>query len=169
MAEEKNNTNEVDHGKILASWQFPEFRKHQRSALWYLIAIIIIGALIAYSLFTQSYIFLIIIFLFVFVMFLLSRRSAPLLNIELNEDGVVIGEKTFYQWKDIKSFWIIYDPPEVKNLYFDFKSAVRPSISISLENENPLRIRKILSHYLTEDTEKENESFSDGLQRILKL
>ncbi|MCH7492666.1 hypothetical protein IID19_03715, partial [Patescibacteria group bacterium] len=62
-----------------------------------------------------------------------------------------------------------YEPPEVKNLYFDFKTGIRPSISISLESQNPVNIRKKLLEYLEEDTEKENESFSDGLSRMLKL
>ena len=45
----------------------------------------------------------------------------------------------------------------------------RPSVTISLENQNPLEIRQILLEYLTEDVDKENESVSDGVSRLMKL
>ncbi|MFA6098868.1 MAG: hypothetical protein WCV50_03780 [Patescibacteria group bacterium] len=160
---------DADHGKTLADWKFPEFIKHKRKFGWYVIVFILIGALMIFAILTSNPLFAILIFLFVIIYFFRTRREPATLEVIINEDGVSIGEKTFYIWKQIKSFWIIYEPPEVKNLYLDFKSGLRPSISISLENQNPLRIRKILSEYLPEDIEKENESFSDGLQRMLKL
>jgi len=168
MAEEKNST-PTDHGKILASWKFPEFIKHKKTKTWYVWAVIVIAALAAFTIFTQNYLFLLIIVIFIIIYFMRTRREPALLDIKIAEDGVAIGEDDFYEWKQIKNFWIIYEPPEVKNLYFDFKAGLRPSISIFLENQNPLNIRKILIEYLPEDTSKENESFSDGLSRMLKL
>ena len=171
MPEEKNITNEIstDHGKILASWEFPEFKKTKKTTGWYIGMAILVGALVAFSIATQNYLFLIIIALFVIIYVLRSRREPTILNIQITEDGIGIGPQTFYEWKDVKSFWIIYEPPEVKNLYLDFKTGLRTSITISLENQNPLQIRKILLEYILEDTEKENETFSDGLHRTLKL
>ena len=49
------------------------------------------------------------------------------------------------------------------------KTGFRPSITISLENQNPIEIRNILLQYLLEDIDKENESFSDGLSRLMRL
>ncbi|MBU0963998.1 hypothetical protein KKC06_03090 [Patescibacteria group bacterium] len=159
----------IDHGETLAAWDFPEFTKYKKSALWYLVMIITVTGLVLFGIFTQSYLFIILIFILIVIYVMRSRREPSLLSINITEDGISIGQNTFYKWKDIRSFWIIYEPPEIKNLYFDFKTGLRPSISISLENQNPLRIRKMLSEYLPEDTDKENESFSDGLGRILKL
>jgi len=168
MAEEKNDKS-TDHGKILASWKFPEFIKHKKTKGWYVGAIIIICGLAIFAIFTQSYLFLLIIIIFIIIYIIRGRREPMLLDIEITEDGVGLGQNSFYEWKEIKNFWIIYEPPEVKNLYFDFKAGIRPSISIFLENQNPINIRKILLEYLPEDTDKENESFSDGLGRMLKL
>ena len=98
-----------------------------------------------------------------------SRRNPALLRITITEDGIEIGDKNFYKWQDIDKFWIVYEPPAVKNLYLDFKAGLRPSITIFLENQNPLIVRKILLQYINEDTERENETFSDGFSRMLKL
>lgn len=168
MAEEKNNKT-TDHGKILASWKFPEFIKYKKTKGWYIGTIIIICALAIFAIFTQSYLFLLIIIIFITIYIIRGRREPMLLDIEITEDGIKLEQNSFYEWKEIKNFWIIYEPPEVKNLYFDFKVGLRPSVSIFMKNQNPLNIRKILLEYLPEDTDKENESFSDGLSRMLKL
>jgi len=168
MTDEKNSA-EIDHGNVFASWEFPEFKKFKKSKIWYLVAIIVLALLVLFSVLTTNYLFIVIIGLFVVIYVMRNRLDPGLLPIQLTEDGVVIGEKTFYEWAEIKTFWIIYEPPEVKNLYLDFRSSFRATVSVSLENQNPLNIRKILLNYLKEDTEKENESFSDGLSRMLKL
>ena len=68
---------------------------------------------------------------------------------------------------------ILYDTFRIldknKNLYFDFKTGIRPSLTILLGDQNPLTVRKILLEYLKEDTEKENETFTDTVSRLLKL
>ena len=161
--------NTEDHGKILATWDFPEFQKYKRTKTWYVLMIILVATLAIFAITTQNYLFLVIIGLFVIISFMRSRREPAIINLEIFEDGIGIGQQNFYEWKDIKSFWIVYEPPKVKNLYLDFKASLRASVTISLENQNPIKIRKILADYLVEDTEKENETFSDGLSRMLKL
>ena len=158
-----------DKGELLVSWDFPEFTKYTRTMLWYIIAGIVVIGLITFAILTEGYLFLGIIILYVIIYFLRAKRDPSILKIQILEDGIQISNNTFYEWKDIKLFWIIYEPPEVKNLYLDFKAGFRPSITISLENQNPLNIRNTLLQYLMEDTEKENESFSDGFSRLLKL
>jgi len=167
MAEENNTP--ADHGKTLASWEFPEFKKPERTASWYVLAFIVTIALLAFAFFTQSYLFGVVIILFGAVYYMRSRRNPTLLRIVVTEDGIEIDGKNFYKWQDIDKFWIVYEPPAVKNLYLDFKAGLRPSITVFLENQNPLNIRKILLQYISEDTERENETFSDGFSRMLKL
>jgi len=171
MAETTNDAPKqpTDHGKVLAAWDFPEFQKHKRTTAWYVVMALLIGALVIFAVATQNYLFLVIVILFVVIYVMRSRREPALLNIKITEDGLGIAQQTFYEWRDIKSFWIVYEPPSVKNLYVDFKASLRASITVALENQNPLKIRKILAEYIPEDLEKENETFSDGLSRMLKL
>jgi len=173
MAEEKNNniedTDKVDKGKLLVQWEFTEFSKYKISRVWYIVMGLIFIGLILFSIFTQNYLFLIIITLFIIIYAIRHQRHPNTLNFIIFEDGVQIGDNSFYEWKEIKTFWIIYEPPEVKNLYFEFQIGLRPSIAITLEDQNPIEIRNLLKEYIQEDLDKENESFSDGLARLMKL
>lgn len=173
MAEEKNSkvddTDIKDKGKLLVQWEFSEFKKYEISRLWYIVMGLIFIGLIFFSIVTQNYLFLIIIALFIVIYIIRHMRHPNTLDLIIFEDGVQIGDNSFYEWKEIKTFWIIYEPPEVKNLYFEFQTGLRPSIAITLKNQNPIEIRNLLKEYIQEDLDKENESFSDGLSRLMKL
>ena len=131
-------------------------------------AAIIIAILIAFCIWQQIYLLILIIAIFVVIYYLRDRKEPRSIRINITEDGVELDE-TYYEYASIKNFWIIYNPPNVKKLYFSFKSGLRPSFSISLENQNPLKVREMLLKYIPEDTDKEDESLSDGLTRVLKL
>ena len=91
-----------------------------------------------------------------------------MVSFKITEDGIVINGK-LYEYKVIKNFYIIYEPPEVKTLYFEPKSLLSPRIPIALEDQNPVEIRQILRQYLTEDIDREDEPVSDQTSRLLKL
>jgi len=155
------------HGKILASWQFPEFIKYKRSWAWYIIASLIALALIIYAILVKNYLFAFIVILIAFVILLYEIKEPILIKFNITEEGLEL-EDHFYPYKEIKNFWIIYEPPEVKRLYFEFKG-LRPRLSIPLLDQNPLKIREIFLNFLNEDLEKEEESTSDFLERKFKL
>lgn len=171
MVEEKNTPEEnfEDKGKLLVEWEFPEFTKYLVSKRWYMIMSIVTVLLVFFGIFTQSYIFLLIIVLYISIIAIRHRRDPRIIDFLIFEDGIQVGESTFYEWKDIDKFWIIYEPPEVKNLYFKFDMPFRPDINIPLQDQNPVEIRNLLQQYAQEDIDKENESFSDGLTRLMKL
>jgi len=102
------------------------------------------------------------------IIFLKATLGYKNLDFAIYERGLRVGEK-FYDFKEIKDFYEIYEPPEVKNLYFDFYSWVQPRLQIPLQSKNPVRVREILLDYLTEDLDQENEPFSDAMGRMFKL
>lgn len=162
------NTDQIDHGKRFASWNFPEFQAYKRSITWYIIAALILIALFFIALRQKNYLFVVIIALITFIYLILNQRKPRMITFSITEDGLEVHE-TFYSYKDIKKFWIIYEPPEVKKLYFDFQSGARPILSIPLESQNPLKVRDILIKYVKEDLERDEELLSDALLRSLKL
>ncbi|MFH0805208.1 MAG: hypothetical protein V1916_03360 [Patescibacteria group bacterium] len=176
MATPEPNTEEqaaaaepIDHGEVLVSWEFPDIIQYRRSRNWYIITALVTLGMVVFAIFTQSYIFLVIIAILLAIYTLEARRNPITKSITISEDGVQFDEGTFHEWVDIKNFWIIYEPPEVKNLHFSFKATLRPSFAISLEDQNPVDVRKHLLQYIPEDTSREHESFIDGLTRFLKL
>jgi hypothetical protein len=158
----------LDFGKILAAWSIPEFTKQSKSKKWFLYFGVVIIGLLIYAFFSGNLLFGIIIVFFALIYWLLEKREAGDLDFGLAEDGVIIGQK-FVEYKIIENFYIIYQPPKIKNLYLEPKNILKPTIVIPLLNQNPVEIRKILLDYLPEDIEKEEISASESIGEILKL
>ncbi|MEW6610163.1 MAG: hypothetical protein AB1352_00835 [Patescibacteria group bacterium] len=149
------------------AWSFPEYPKHERSVVWFIFALLIGGGLFAFALLSANYLFASIIIFIALIIALQHFRRPLTIDFSITEDGIALAGKQV-PWKDIKSFWMIYEPPEIKMLYFTFKG-FRPTLKIPLIDQNPLHIREALSPYVEEDLEKENESFSDAVGRMFKL
>lgn len=165
--EELTKTNDDDFGEVFFQWEIPEFIRYPRSLFWYL-AIIIVGiGIIIYSIFTANYLFALIVILAAFIIFLKDYVSPGALLFQITEDGIFVGNQ-FISYDKLKNFYIIYDPPAVKKIFFRMRGFY-PTISIPLDNKNPLLIRKKLSEYLKEDIEKKHQSIDDQLETILKL
>ena len=157
-----------DIGEALMSWQFPEYVKHERSKRWYVAALVLSGLLLLYAVFTTNFLFAIIVLVFLFIGIFQYFQEPRNLRVTIAEDGIVLA-KRFYPFKELASFWMVYEPPRVKNLYLDFKSRGKRSLSIPLENVNPLDLRDLLNEFLEEDLEREQEFFDEALSRVMKL
>lgn len=159
----------TNFGQEFASWSVLEYEKHERSQNWYIAAGVIVFALLVYCYFSANFLFAVIIMMGSFVLVMNDSQNPGQVKISLTSEGVVVGRK-FYDYDEIKDFAIVYKPNQgIKRLYFEFNSSVRPRISISLENMNPLPIRENLLKYLKEDLERTNEPLSEGLAKLLKL
>jgi hypothetical protein len=157
-----------NHGKTLIKWHFPEFEQPNRSTFWYIVLFVIFAALLVSSVVTLNFLFAIIIVMVVVILFLHQRKDPIELEIKITEAGIEIGDK-FYAYKDLDKFFIIYEPPEVSNLYIEFKSNLKPDLSIPLKEQNPITVRDMLIDFLVEDVDKEEEPIADFLTRWLKL
>ena len=162
-------TEDPIYGRLLLGWTFPEYARHKRSFKWYLLVSLILVSVALYSFITGNFLFVIFLILFAVIIFSSDHRSPSKVSFDIFEDGIKIGENKFYGWSDIKNFHLVYQPPQVKRLYIDFKNALLPDISIPLGDKNPLEVRKILKEYLEEDLERESESLIDRLNRWFKI
>jgi len=165
---EKVNKIQNNHGKILMKWSFPEFPKYERTRGWYIGAAIIGGGILIFAMVTGNFLFAIIIVIVAIIIFMRTTSEPARLKARITEDGIEVGTQ-FYPYKEFKNFRIIYEPPEVKDLYFEFKGSIRPCLAISLEDQNPVKVREILLNFIDEDLSRENESLSDGMGRIFKI
>ncbi len=156
-----------DAGKIFLQWKFFEFPIHQRGLIWYFVSGLFIVLFLGYAVLTGNFLFALIIILFV-LLFYIMNRSVREITIQIGEDGVLLGSK-LYQYSSMEKYWVIYNPPQVKSLYIQFKNFLSPRLVISLESQSPLKIREILSNYVVEDLDQEEEPPLDTLTRVLKL
>ena len=161
--------NEENNQENIINWQIPEYDSPKRNKKWYIIAIVIILAILAYSVITANYLFTIIMLIGSFMMFYYDRKEAPLIDFVLEEEGIVIGNK-FYDYDEIKNFSIVYKPKEnIKNLYLTFNNNLRNRITIPLMDQDPLSVRRYILQYVDEDLDRNHEPVSESISRILKL
>jgi hypothetical protein len=167
---EQTNTDELvaDHGQAFFAWEFPEYIKHERTKTWYWLAGGVDLLLVIWSLFTGNYLFALGLVLLALVIMLHDVREPEMVKFVINEDGVQVGRQ-FFEYKEIKSFFIIYEPPEVKTLHFKFDAYWRPRLAIPLQNINPLAVREVLLKRLPEDLSVTEEPLSDFISRRWKL
>lgn len=159
---------ESSYGKKIISWEFADAPPEPRTQNWYFWIIVFGAILLTCAIVTVNFLFAIIVVLAAAVMVAASRRGERRLAFGIHEDGIAL-EDDFFPWKEIKYFWIIYEPPKIKNLYFEFQGAFRPRLKILLEDQDPVKIRAVLIKNLEENLERENEPLSDQINRVLRI
>lgn len=165
---EENLKKEEDHGEVLMEWRFPEHEKKERGPLWYLIGITVLAVTVILCFISGNFLFAVFLILFALIIFLDIKRPTLDVDFKVYEEGLKLGSR-FYEWSEINNFSVVYRPPEVKNLYLELDKKLSPEISISLEDQNPVKVREILNDYLEEDLERKDESFFDRISRWLKI
>lgn len=159
---------------ILASWEFPEHETIERGKWWYLIFIILIIGCLVYSYYDRNPMFVVILTGFIILYFVIERREPLLVRATLTPTGIFINNK-FLEYQSFENFYIIYQPPQTKNLYLQPKAGLKSVlllqsvILLPLMDENPIAIREILLKFLPEDLSKEEIPATDGISRLLKL
>lgn len=158
----------VNIGKIVYQWTVKEYEEHDRDRRWYWLMGIIGGALVLYAIIATNYLFALVIVLFAIILFMHDMVAPIEVPFVLTETGMVLGKK-YYRFSELKTFWIIYNPPEIKNLYFSLDSFVKHRLQVPLLDVDPRPIRDFLNQYLQEDLEQEEEPLSDRIGRLFKL
>ncbi|HLC99406.1 MAG TPA: hypothetical protein VJC11_00400 [Patescibacteria group bacterium] len=164
---QEGSLNEEPRTPPLAEWAIQDV-VHNRSRRWYMAAIAIFALALLYAIMTSNFLFALIIIMTAVIYYIQIVRPPETTAFAIYNDGIALAHR-FTKWKEIKNFWILYDPPEVKKLYFSFKSPLRPFLSIPLDSQNPIALRKLLVGHLEEDLAQEEEPASEQWEKILKL
>lgn len=155
-------------GTTKFAWEVPEFQDYTRGKRWYIVASIIGLSLLIYSIYTANLLFGMIIIIASVTLVKIDKSKPNNLQFIITTKGIVLGDK-YYEYGDVHSFYIVYDPPEVSNLFIEFKNVLRPRINIPLFEQNPIEIRKVLKKNINENMDREGEPISEALGKIFKL
>ncbi len=152
--------------KPLISWETPEYPAYEKSADWYwwvgLVAVILIG----FAVWQRSFLFGVFIFIAWFTVMLYAVRPPKTIRVSITESRVMV-EDTLYPWHNIKSFWIFYRPPLIRDLSLESKKTVMPFIKIPIGETEPEKIKKIISSFVPEVEQK--ESVIDNLSHLARF
>jgi hypothetical protein len=191
MEEEIKQTIDIKSENDVISWRIPEYQGEEKTKRWYIIYSLIGLALLAYAIYSQNFIFAIIIVFAAVLLIIFDGGHPGTLEVAISDKGVAVG-KEFYDYDQIEDFFIIYQPEEgVKNLYLEFKRFARPALpesepnhyswlfwlvnfartrfSIPLEDMNPIIIRRNLLKYIKENLERTTIPLSEQLTKLFKL
>lgn len=155
-------------GDVITAWDFPEHEPHERGRRWYVISALLIVGLLLFAYYDNNPLLAVIVILAVIAFLVSELRGPDTHTFVMTEDGVLVGD-IFFDYDELKNFYVIYKPPFVKMLYLQPKSMLRQRIGVPLLDQDPVTIREILLNYLPEDLEKEDEPTSDFLGRIFKI
>lgn len=174
MAEQNTATQSSENqgpyrGKVRMQWVFPEHENHRRSPAWYVVVGLVSTAFFVYAIYDGNFLFALMIILIGFIFYTQYRNDPLNIPFIIYENGVQLGD-TFYVYRELQDFAVVYEPPAVKRLYIRSKKMIlRGELSIPLLDQDPVKVRKLLLDYLSEDLEREEESPSDTAARTLKI
>lgn len=148
-------------------WTAPEFIHYPKS-IWWFVAVGGVGAtFVSFFAFQKEFLVSLLFLLLTILVLFFSKTRPRTLEIQIDGIGVKINElKLSYQ--QIKSFWIVYEPPEVKTLNFETTAYLNRFFTLQLQQEDPVRLREFLLKYLPEDLER-GEQFADQIGRKLRF
>ncbi len=147
-------------------WSTLEYEYNKKSTDWFWAIIILTLAVAITSFILKNLIFGILTIISGFTIILYAIRRPLKVEFSITNRGVQI-ENKLYQYNDLESFWIHYDPPTKKDISLKSKKLLMPYIKIPLGDEDPNTIRELLLRFMQE---KEHiEPFMDILMRNLKF
>jgi hypothetical protein len=191
MAETNKQNEDILSESDVIAWEIPEHQDEKKSKKWYLAAALIGAILLISAIFSQNFIFAIIIIFSAILVVILDGNNPDTLKVKITDRGITVGKES-YEYDQIDSFFIIYKPEEdTKNLYLEFKRFSRPSLpenepsryswllwlinfartrfSIPLQDMNPIIIRRNLLKYLRENLERTEIPLSEQLTKLFRL
>lgn len=151
---------------VILRWKAPEFEIMQRDKKWYIYCIIALFIIISYALYTNSLIMAITFILIGTVGYVYVSKEPRIYTFLITEDGIVAGRE-IYEFDNLESFWIFYEPEGTRVISLHTKSYLLPYVHIPIHEEDPVKIREVLLKYIPE--EKHKPGAEDTLSRLLKL
>ena len=147
-------------------WTAPEFIQYHKNKSWFVVSGLIAGGLFLWAVMTKNILFALLIGLSYFSIITYALKKPSQINLGIIPQGIKIN-KTLYEFDNLKSFWIFYKPPEVKEISLRSKKTIMPYVKIPLGEQNPVKVRQTLLKYLPE--RKHKESMIDNLARSLRF
>lgn len=156
----------VENKNLNISWEAPSFYYNpQKRYLSVLIAALLSGA-VALLIFNYSSLTSIFLILSSLVLLLYGNQKPTISKISVGQSGISVDD-IVYSYKDLKSFWIEYNPGGSKELSLESAKWYMPYVKILLSNQNPIELRSLIISFLPE---KEHENLLvDQIGRKLGL
>lgn len=154
-------------GTILLSWEADEFQSHERGLWWHVIVLGLAVLAIIYAIYIRNWIFIGLIVMVVVALYVIGNVAPRKFIHTITDKGVEVGDK-FYNYDELKSFWLVSEEKAATVLNIITAQKYTLLLTLQLEKSNVEQIRKILSEYLPEESDR-GEDRVDKIGRFLKF
>jgi len=137
------------------SWEALEYERNPKEKSWFLIPAIIAIGLGLFGVFTDNYLFTILVILCFFTFYVYANKPPRMIKFKIDVKGIEIDNRQ-HDYSSLRSFWIFYDPPVEKIISLRSKKTFFPYLRLNLADENPAEIRKFLLKFLPERKHRES-------------
>jgi hypothetical protein len=155
-------------GQPILDWEVDEYPQHERSRTWYIVASVVGVSLIVYSIATANFLFAVIILMIGVITLLNTFKTPDKVEVMITTSGIIVSD-LFYDYKSIRDFSIVHEPPDVSILYLDFHSSLHPLMSVPLHDIDPNLVRDALIPFVLENFHRDEETLTDLMRRLYKL
>lgn len=166
LKEYEESVMEEYDSNALFQWQAAEFEVFERSRKWYLAAALILTAIVSYAVYTNSPLMAITFILIGVVGYIHLQKKPKALIFRITQEGVIVNRE-IYEFNNMHSFWIFYEPPHIKLLSLRMKGKLIPYIHMPIHKEDPVKIREILLDFVPEV--QHEMTLVDTLERLFRL
>lgn len=163
--EKKDEKNKYPQNNSL-EWRASEFYYFAKSKLWFIVMFFITAIVEFYFIISGDFFAFATFLLIFFVLFLYAVKKPRILSLKINNRGAYIDGK-LYEFGNMKSFWISYEPPEIKKIYFKKNETLYTDLILPLGGQDPVIARNFLKKYLPE--EKKEESLLEVFVRKIRF
>jgi len=169
LTQEEGGAQEKGAARILFAWTFFERPEHERDWKWYVIASIICILLFIWAIFSEAFLFGLILVLSVVTFVYAQNKPQRRIEAYVDELGISIDGR-YFTYREFSEFWLAYNPPYEMDLYLTFSNRIRPRLVLPLpEDMDVLALREHLRLFVIENLEREGGSLGEYMRRRLKL
>ncbi|MDD3498021.1 MAG: hypothetical protein PHH24_00760 [Candidatus Moranbacteria bacterium] len=155
-----------EHSDVLIEWQGPEYEHYPKEKVWYLVASLILAAIVFYALINNSPIMAILFILIGIVGYIQLEKHPRVLDFKITHEGVMAGNE-LYDFDSVESFWIFYEPPHTKILSLHTDALLVPYVHIPVHQIDPVKLREVLMDFIPE--KKQKPTMIDTIERLLHI
>lgn len=151
---------------IILTWEAPEHEPFELGPRSRLIGTLLLVAIIAYALITNSPLMAITFILVGVVVFLLQSHTPEVLHYRLTDQGLYAG-KRFYRHDNVHSFHIYQEEALENILSLHINGTLLSHVHITFPPEELVLIRQTLRQYIPE--EPHDPSLVDTIEKFLHI
>ncbi len=156
---------EYETDTLYHEWNAPEFVHKEKDKRWYIYVGVGTVGLVTLAMVYGSGLTALLFGMFGVIFIFMGGQKPRDIEYSLSPLGVKTGDK-HHDYSEFESFWVHYTP-EIQEVSLKSKKMFSPYVKLTLEGQDPIHIRQMLSNYLPE--EHQEEELTDLLLRKIKF